>query len=104
MFRIISAPFFLSAFIAAVVLFAAIKTVFGQAALQPPPIVAAPLVQPQPPMLIEPADADAFREVIETTIPPRYNGAIIRWYTAILQRQQAKAAAEAKAREDVGNK
>jgi hypothetical protein len=90
-------PFLFSAVIAAVVLFAAIKTVFGQAALQPPPIVAAPLVQPQPPMLIEPADADAFREIIETTIPPRYNGAIIRWYTSILQRQQAKITEAAKA-------
>lgn len=80
-------PFLLSALVAAVVLFAAIKTVFGQP------------VQPPAPMVIEPADADAFREIIETTIPPRYNSAIIRWYTAILQRQQAKAAAEAKANE-----
>lgn len=58
----------------------------------------------QPPMVIEPADADAFREIIESTIPPRYNGAIIRWYTAILQRQQAKVAAEAKAREEAAPK
>jgi hypothetical protein len=52
---------------------------------------------PQVPMVIEPADADIFRDIIESTIPPRYNGALIRWYTAILQRQQAKQAELAKA-------
>jgi hypothetical protein len=81
-------PFLFSAVIAAVVLFAAIKTVFSQ-----------PAPQPSPPMVIEAADADAFREIIETTIPPRYNGALIRWYSAILQRQQAKATADIKASE-----
>lgn len=79
-------PFFLSALIVAVILFAVINTVFGQPVPQPPP------------MIIEPADADEFREVVETTIPPRYNRAIIRWYTTILQRQQAKV--EAKQKED----
>jgi hypothetical protein len=51
---------------------------------------------PQAPMVIEPADADAFRDIVESTIPPRYNTALIRWYTAILQRQQAKQAEFAK--------
>lgn len=83
--------------IVAILLTAAVKTVWGQSFGHEPP-------QPPPPMVIDPADADAFRELIETTIPPRYNGALIRWYTAILQRQQAKAAAEAKAREEVAPK
>jgi hypothetical protein len=48
-----------------------------------------------PPMIIEPADADAFREIVESTIPPKYNAALIRWYTAILQRQQANASTRA---------
>jgi hypothetical protein len=49
-------------------------------------------------MVIEPADADALREIIETTIPPRYNRAIIQWYATLAQKQQAKAAADAKDR------
>jgi hypothetical protein len=57
----------------------------------------APKPQPsQVPMVIEPADADAFRDIVESPIPPRYNAALIRWYTAILQRQQAKQAEFAK--------
>ena len=56
-----------------------------------------PKPQPQVPMAIEPADADAFRDIIESTIPPRYNPALIRWYTTILQRQQAKQAEASKA-------
>jgi len=51
----------------------------------------------QVPMIIEPADADVFRDIIESTVPPRYNAALIRWYMAIFQRQQAKQAEMAKA-------
>jgi hypothetical protein len=79
---------FATATIAALLLAAANKTVHGQ-----------PSTAQQTPMIIEPADAEAFKEIIETTIPPRYNRAIIQWYTAILQKQQAKAAAEAQAKE-----
>jgi hypothetical protein len=63
-------------------------------------------IAPQMPaaMIIEPADADAFREIVESTIPPKYNSALIRWYTAILQRQQAKQAEAAKAAKDESNK
>ena len=48
-----------------------------------------------PPMVIDPADADAFREIIETTIPPRYNKALIQWYSNLLKKQQDKMATEA---------
>lgn len=60
---------------------------------------------PAPPMVIEPSDADAFREIIAVT-PPPYNALFVRWYMAILQRQQekAKAAADAKGREDAEKK
>lgn len=69
----------------------------AQEAPKPPP--------PQVPMVIEPADADAFRDILESSIPPRYNGALIRWYTAILQRQQAKQAEMSKQAEpDVKDK
>ena len=51
----------------------------------------APPVSPPPPvntpMIIEPADADAFREIVEGTIPQKYNGLLIRWYNTILQRK-----------------
>lgn len=47
--------------------------------------------QPVPPvMTIEPADAEAFRDIVDSTIPPRYNGALIRWYQGLLQRYQQK--------------
>jgi len=47
--------------------------------------------QPAPPaMTIEPADADAFRDIVDSTIPPKYNGALIRWYQGILLRYQQK--------------
>lgn len=68
---------------------APLAVVAQEVAPKPPP--------PQATMTIEPADADAFRDIVESTIPPRYNAAIIRWYTAILQRQQARQAEMAKA-------
>jgi hypothetical protein len=73
-----------------IILCMTIKTVFSQQLSQ----------TPQPPMILEPADAEAFKEILETTIPPRYNRALIQRYTTILQRHQAKVAAEAKAKED----
>jgi hypothetical protein len=85
-------PFFLSAFIAAVVLFAAIKTVFGQTP-QPTP----------PPMVIEPADADAFRSIVAKNIPSYYNQEIIAWYNILVQRQQEKARAVAETKAKPGD-
>lgn len=64
---------------------------FAAMAQNPQPV---PQDQQPVPMVIEPADADALREIIESTIPPKYNGALIRWYTAIVQRQLARQAAE----------
>jgi hypothetical protein len=52
------------------------------AAAQPAPSM------PTPPLVIEPADTNAFREILETTIPPRYHGALIRWYAGLVERQQ----------------
>jgi hypothetical protein len=47
--------------------------------------------QPAPPvMTLEPADAEAFRDIVDSTIPPRYNGALIRWYQGLLQKYQQK--------------
>ncbi len=71
---------------------APLSVVAQEVAPKPPP--------PQVPMVIEPADADAFRDIIESTIPPRYNAALIRWYGAILQRQQAKQAELTKTTEE----
>lgn len=50
------------------------------------------LAQPAPPpvMTIEPADAEAFKDIVDSTIPPRYNAALIRWYQGLLQRYQQK--------------
>jgi hypothetical protein len=46
---------------------------------------------PQVPMIIELVDADAIREIIAVT-PQPWQALYIRWYTTILQRQQARQA------------
>jgi hypothetical protein len=51
----------------------------------------APKPLPQVPMVIEPTDADAFREIVAIT-PQQWQALYIRWYTTILQRQQQKQA------------
>ena len=70
--------------------FAPLGVIAQEVAPKPPP--------PQVPMVIEPADADAFRDIVDSTIPPRYSSALVRWYNAIVQRQvkQADAAKTAK--------
>ena len=53
-------------------------------------------VPPQVPMVIEQADADALRDIIDSTIPQRYTPMLIRWFNAIFARQQARQAELAK--------
>ena len=52
----------------------------------------APQPPAQVPMIIEQADADALRDIIDSTIPQRYTPALIRWFNAIFVRQQARLA------------
>ena len=59
------------------------------AAQVPQPAVPAPL-----PMVIEEADADALRDIIDSTIPPRYSPALVHWFNAIYARARARQQAE----------
>src|ERR1700730_4824498 len=49
-------------------------------------------VPPQVPIVLEPDEADAFRDIVESTIPPRYTASLIRWYATIIQRWQQQVA------------
>ena len=54
-------------------------------------VALAPFAASAQTIVIEPADDAAFRDIVESTIPPRYNGALIRWYTDLVLRAKAKA-------------
>lgn len=60
------------------------------------PASADPPPAPDSPFVLEQGDVIALKEIVETTIPPRYSGALIRWIQGILAREQAKASAEKK--------
>lgn len=48
------------------------------------------IAQPAPPIAtITQEDAQDLNEVLQTTVPPRYAAGIVKWFTAIVKRQQA---------------
>lgn len=51
------------------------------------------LARPQVPLIIDQADAAAFREIMASTVPQLYHGALLRWYNDMVRRQQAAQAA-----------